>query len=249
MSEKDDGISFGWGDEKKRPSEKIRKTYDPIPQDDFFTVFKDIFFFCFDVLLNALIIIGLVFLIRSYLISPFRVFGPSMCDSLNYIDGVCVNANGEYIIVNKILYRKFRNFQISPPKRGDIIVFHPPQNFEEFYIKRIIGLPGEKIEIRDGYVYLFNEINPKGIRLEEPYLNETNQGNTFVYGPNGIMSYEVPENSYFLLGDNRIKSSDSRFCFSNQGGCAPGDLPYLPFENIEGKAWISLWPIASSRIL
>lgn len=249
MSDSDDGVSFGWGDEKKRAPKKYHEASDLIIEEGFFGSFKEILFFSFDVILNALIIIGLVVLLRTYLISPFRVFGPSMCDSLNYIDGVCSDRNGEYIIVNKFFYKKFGDFQLLAPKRGDIIVFHPPQNSREFYIKRIIGLPGEKIEIHDGYVYIFNSTYQNGTRLEEPYLNETNQGNTFVYRPESVVSYEVPENMYFLLGDNRIKSSDSRFCFGSNGGCSPTDSPYLPFENIEGKAWISLWPLGTARVL
>lgn len=248
LEDKEGSVTFQWENENVEGSEKKNRprTMEMYKEDT--NWFKNLIFFFFDVILNALIIVGLVIIIRAYLISPFRVYGPSMCDSLNYIDSQCVQGNGEYIIVNKIMYRKFGDFQLSAPKRGDIIVFHPPHSENEYYIKRIIGLPGDKIEIRDGFLYLFNSENPDGLKIEELYLNETNSGNTFVYNNAGTAVYEVPEGMFFLLGDNRIKSSDSRSCFSSEG-CLAGFSNYLPFENIEGKAWISLWPLDLARFL
>ncbi len=96
-------------------------------------------------------------------------------------------------------------YLFSEPKRGDIIIFIPPDAPEEYdgekveyYVKRVIGLPGETVEIKDGYVYI------NGEPLEEPYLKEKMKNETF--GP-----YVVPEGEYFMMGDNRNDSHDSRY--------------------------------------
>lgn len=113
----------------------------------------------------------------------------------------------------------------SEPQRGDIVVFPWPDNEEEIYIKRIVGMPGETINIVDGKVYINDSEEP----LDEPYLNETPYGS---FGP-----YEVPEGCYFMLGDNRNSSSDSRF-WKN---------PYVEGNKIQSKAICVYFP--SPRIL
>lgn len=102
-------------------------------------------------------------------------------------------------------------YLISEPERGDIVIFPWPDDPEITYVKRIIGLPGETVEIKDGAVYI------DGIALEEEYLKEEMRG---TYGP-----YEVPEGCYFMLGDNRNSSADSR----------RWDNKYLKREDIEAK--------------
>lgn len=87
-------------------------------------------------------------------------------------------------------------YVFGSPKRGDVVIFPYPDNPEITYVKRVIGLPGETVEIKDGYVYI------DGTPIEEPYLKEEMRGK---YGP-----YEVPEGCYFMLGDNRNSSADSR---------------------------------------
>ena len=111
-------------------------------------------------------------------------------------------------------------YLFSDPKRGDIVVFKYPDDETQNYAKRIIGLPGETIEIRDGLVYVNGFEEP----LEEDYLKETPTGS---YGP-----YEVPEDSYFMLGDNRNWSKDSRFW----------ENTYVTFDEIVGKAVIRYFP-------
>lgn len=91
------------------------------------------------------------------------------------------------------------SYLFSDPKRGDIIVFKYPDDETQKFTKRIIGLPGEKVEIKDGKVYINDSAEP----LNEPYVNGVPTGD---YGP-----YMVPENSYFVLGDNRENSLDSRY--------------------------------------
>lgn len=146
----------------------------------------------------TLIIYGLV----SLGFRNFRVIQTSM--EPNFRDG-------QYLVVNKLAYR------LHPPERGDVIIFHPPTNPEKEYIKRVIGLPGETVEIREGYVYV------DGRRLEEPYIVQVNRRGS--WGPS-----IVGQDEYFVLGDNRSNSSDSR----NWG--------MLSRQNIIGKAWLFYWP-------
>ncbi len=207
-------------------------------------------YFWLDVILNIVIIVALVFIIRTYLISPFQVYGPSMCDTLNNFGGQCEHAYGEYLIVNKLGYQNFFGLKVGEPKRGDIVVFHPPGNNSEFFIKRVIGLPGETVKLTDGKVYIFNREHPEGFELRETYLNSTNQGNTHPFNLNRTI-FEVPDDNYFVMGDNRIASSDARSCFQETASNDPcqGKTPYLSMDHIEGKAWIVLWPITKLAIL
>ncbi len=208
--------------------------------------------FGFDIILNLVIIASMVFLIRTFLISPFQVYGPSMCDTMNNIDNVCQHGYGEYIIVNKFGYQSFPGWQVGLPQRGDIVVFHPPVNKEEFFIKRVIGLPGETVKLKDGYVYVFNKEHPEGFQLDEPYLNSTNSGNTHPYS-DGPSVFEIPSDGYLVLGDNRTASSDARSCFKesiSSGGCKQeSNSPYLRLGNFEGKAWLVLWPLSKIAVL
>ncbi|HBP00124.1 MAG: hypothetical protein UU48_C0001G0113 [Candidatus Uhrbacteria bacterium GW2011_GWF2_41_16] len=125
--------------------------------------------------------------IRYFLIQPFYVKGASM--EPNFYDH-------EYLLIDEISYR-FRE-----PKRGDIIVFRYPRNPSEFFIKRVVGLPGETVEILDGVVTLYNNEHPNGIRLEESYLSGA-------YTP-GRIKYVLGSDEYIVLGDNRDASLDSR---------------------------------------
>lgn len=153
------------------------------------------------ILIAVVIIFGLQTVAQKFVIE-----GPSMKDTLH---------DEQQLLVNKLVY----NFH--EPERGDIIVFQPPDSNGEEYIKRIIGLPGEKVVIKDGTVFIYMP-NGNVIPLDEPYISNPAR-NTF----EGTV---IPENSYFVLGDNRNNSSDSRSGWT------------LPMENIIGKAWLSVWP-------
>jgi len=200
-----------------------------------------------EIVIDALILFSVFFLIKTYFIAPFEIYGPSMCNTFNYFNNSCNSGYGEYIIINKIGYGNILGWQIGLPQRGDIVVFHPPHE-KEFYIKRIIGLPGETVIIKNGDVYIKNDKNPEGKKLKEAYLNKINQGNTTTFNMKQT-EYKVPEGKYFLMGDNREMSTDSRTCFKDPmaGGCSDPENAFVPLENISGRAWIVLWPYEKIR--
>lgn len=206
--------------------------------------------FALDLGLNILIIVGLALVIRTYLVSPFHVYGPSMCDTLNFIDEECVDTYGEYIIVNEIVYHEFFGESISNPKNGDVIVFRPPNGNKDFFVKRIIGSPGDKIKIQDGLVYRWSNIEEKYVKLDESsYLSKENLGRTFIPGKESE-EFEVPEDSYFAMGDNRTRSTDSRVCFravSSAECTGDQEMAFVPRKNIRGKAWVVFWPPKYAR--
>ncbi|MCL1807412.1 MAG: signal peptidase I [Oscillospiraceae bacterium] len=147
-----------------------------------------------------------VLVIQNVLIVHAVVISPSMESTV---------MTGSRIIGSRITYR------FCEPERFDIILFQAPDGETEIpYLKRIIGLPNETVEIKNGKVY----INDSGIPLEDSFIQEAARGN---YGP-----FTVPENSYFVLGDNRNNSHDSKN-WRNK---------YVPRENILGKVYISYYP-------
>ncbi|MBD3156650.1 signal peptidase I [Candidatus Peregrinibacteria bacterium] len=228
---------------EKQPAEPSQTKQEKTGNNNLLTLLLDIG-------LNLLIVFGLVFVIQSFIASPFKVYGPSMCDTLNNINDECQRGYGEYIIVNKLIYQDFFGWSLSQPSRGDIIVFHPPHSEEQFYIKRIIGLPGDTIKIIDGEVFLFNDAFPTGHKLDEPYLNEVN-GHKTKPSTNQVTTFDVPEGQFFVMGDNRRQSTDSRSCFRDvyEVGCRGEGEYFLPEQNIEGKASVVLWPLGKIRTL
>ncbi|MGN0142218.1 MAG: signal peptidase I [Roseburia sp.] len=123
---------------------------------------------------------------------------------------------GDRLIGNRLAYLK------EGPERGDIVVFRYPDNEEELFVKRVIGLPGETVVLENGKVYIDGE------ELEEPYLKEEW---TVATGP---YTFEVPEGCYLMLGDNRNNSKDSRYW----------DNTYVSLDKILGKALFVYWPIS-----
>ncbi|KKU79112.1 MAG: Signal peptidase I [Candidatus Peregrinibacteria bacterium GW2011_GWA2_47_7] len=206
--------------------------------------------FSMDIVVNVLIIVILVYTVRTFFISPFQVFGPSMCDTLNYISDTCQHEFGEYLIVNKAIYQNFFGFRYRLPKRGDIIVFKPPHSDSEFYIKRIIGEPGEEVEIKKGKVIIYNEENPDGFEIPETYLNPSNKDQTSLFS-SAAKKFKVTEGHFFTMGDNRRESTDSRTCFLPplSKKCQTVEDYLLPAERIEGKALVILWPFSKIRVL
>ncbi len=172
----------------------------------------------------GVVVISLIVVIpiRMYIAQPFVVSGQSMDKTL---------ANGNYLIIDEVSY-KFQN-----PERGEVIVFRVPEealaisNYsldkKMFFIKRIIGLPGETVEIDGDSVKIFNEKNPKGITLNEPYAFVDKLSPYFKDIKKKIV---LKSDEYFVMGDNRHNSSDSRFW-------GP-----LKKENIKGKTFLRLFP-------
>lgn len=158
--------------------------------------------------------LAIIIPIRYFLIQPFFVQGASM--EPNYEDG-------EYLIIDEISYR------LREPFRGEVIVFKYPQNPSEFFIKRIIGLPGETIKIQNSAVIIENKANPQGFVLDESsYLK-----NVPAMGQEAIT---LKEGEFFVLGDNRSASFDSR-----RWGA-------LPRSDIIGKVWIKAWPVSQAGL-
>lgn len=162
-----------------------------------------------EVLEVVLVAVVTVFLIRNFLMQPFLVSGASMEPNFG---------SGNYLIIDEITYR------LRDPQRGEVIVFKYPDNPSTYYIKRIIGLPGEKVEIRKGSVYITNNNSPEGFIIKEDYLplELKTSGNT---------SVKLSDQDYFVLGDNRNYSYDSR------------SWGTLPRENIIGLARLRLLPV------
>jgi signal peptidase I len=168
--------------------------------------------------LARVVIIAFVIMVlfRFFVAEPFIVSGSSMVPNFH---------NREYLIINKIVYR------FEEPKRGDVIVFKYPKDTSQYFIKRIIALPGEKVKVQDGHVVVYNADHPDGLKLTEDYL--PNQNVTF--GKDDVI--ELGSDEYFVLGDNRLASSDSRV------------WGILPRHDIVGEAWLRVFPIASLGVV
>lgn len=164
-------------------------------------------------LLYIIIIVGAAYLIVTFVGQRTQVSGSSMETTLS---------DGDQLIVDKMSYR-FRD-----PKRYDIIVFPYQYEPDTYYIKRIIGLPGETIQIIDGYIYIDGE------QLDEHY------GNELMNDP-GIAAEPVAlgEDEYFVLGDNRNNSQDSRAV----------NVGVIHRKDILGRAWIRIWPLDSMGVI
>ncbi|MDD5055383.1 MAG: signal peptidase I [Candidatus Peribacteraceae bacterium] len=188
---------------------------------------RGILFHVFDVALNIIIIVAIVALIRTFVVSPFQIEGNSMVDTLEH---------KEYIVINK-----FRYF-FKEPQRGDIVVFRPPTDHGKYYVKRVIGLPGETVVIRDGSVFI-RKPGQEDQKLNEPYLNETNAQKTYRYpvnsGDTTEEAFPVPEGEFFLLGDNRQGSLDSR----SFGHLGTHNTAFVPQPDIKGSVWFVALPI------
>jgi signal peptidase I len=157
------------------------------------------FGFLIDVL-ETLVLAVVLFVSINLVSARIRVDGASMEPTL---------VSGEYVIVSRLSYR------LGSPQRGDIIVFHFPRDPKEEYIKRVIGLPGDVVEVKNGSVYV------NGQALDETYLKvKTNYPGT----------WNVPEGQLFVLGDNRNNSSDSH------------DWGTVPMDYVVGKALLVYWP-------
>ena len=182
---------------------------------------------------ETIILALLVFMVLHLSIQNYKVEGPSMEPTLN---------QNEYLIVNKLVYLRFDPAEVidalpfyeggageadryifHPPVRGEVVVFRSPRDQDRDFVKRVIGLPGETVEIVNGTVYV------NGLELVEPYLD--GKDNTT------MAPVEVEPGTVFVLGDNRGASNDSR-------SWGP-----VPTENLIGRAWMRFWPLDHLGVL
>ncbi len=155
-----------------------------------------------DVLITLAIAVAIFFTLRAT-VQAYKVI--ETCMEPNYVEG-------DWLLVSKATY------WFHEPERGDVIILEPPFDTEEVYIKRLIGLPGDTVEVKDSLVYI------DGIALEEPYIMEAP---TYTFP-----TTELGEDEYFVLGDNRNNANDSSKGWT------------ISREDIIGKAWFTYWPIS-----
>jgi signal peptidase I len=161
-------------------------------------------------LIETVVLSLVIFLLIRQVVQNYRIESHSM--QPNFYEG-------QFILVNKLAYR------LGSPERGDVLVFHNPQNVKEDYIKRVIGLPGDTLEIRDGKVFI------NGKELVEKYpINQIPPGQN--YGP-----ITIEPDHLFVMGDNRPQSQDSRY------------FGQLSEDLIVGKAWVRVWPLNKFGII
>lgn len=155
----------------------------------------------------ALLAILIVVPIRMFIAQPFIVSGASMDTTFE---------NGQYLIVDQLSY------YLHEPERGDVIIFRYPRDPSKFFIKRVIGLPGDTVQIKDTVVTIINDTYPDGLILDEPYIKSMQ--------PAAPQIEVLGDREYFVMGDNRDQSSDSRV------------WGVLQKERIVGRAWLRLFP-------
>ncbi len=161
----------------------------------------------------VVISLAIIIPIRYFLVQPFFVKGASMEPTFE---------DGNYILIDEISYR------FHEPKRGDIIIFRFPHDKSQFFIKRIIGLPDETLEIKDNKIIIYNKDKTDGFILDETSYLSANQETL------GNFRFKVDSNSYFVLGDNRPRSSDSRIWGEVNKSLVTGRVFFraLPINNL-----------------
>lgn len=160
-----------------------------------------------DLIKFALLAIIIVIPIRVFIAQPFVVSGQSMYPTFS---------NGDYLIVDELSYN------IGKPNRNEVVIFRYPEDPKKFFIKRIIGLPNETIQIKNNEIVIFNKENPEGFTLKQPEIKEPTTKDTYM---------KLNSSEYFVLGDNRTASSDSRYWGA------------LPEKLIVGTPIFRLYPI------
>lgn len=172
-------------------------------------MFKRLGAFFLDLLEVIVFAVGIFFFVYLLIMRPHKIKGMSMIP--NYPDG-------EYLLTEKVTY------YLRNPERGDVVVLTPPISITDEFIKRVIGLPGEKLMVKGGHVYINDKL------LNEAYLASTLQTNGGTFLADG-QEYTVPSGLYFVMGDNRTNSSDSRYW---------GPITKAA---ISGRAWVIYWPL------
>ncbi len=166
-----------------------------------------------DLVKFGLIALIIVVPIRTFIAQPFIVSGSSMVPTFE---------NGQYLIVDELTYR------LNEPKRGDVVIFKYPKDTSLYFIKRIIGLPGETVKIDGSTITIKNKENPEGFVLDETYVKNKSSN---------ILQVTLPAGQYFVLGDNRSASSDSRVWGT------------VSKELLIGRAYLRLFPLTNIALL
>ena len=170
---------------------------------------KSFFYALREIVEIVLIAVLVVFGVRTFLVQPFLVSGASMEPNFH---------GGDYILINELSYR------FTEPQRGEVVVFRYPGDERTFFIKRIIGLPGERVVITDGKLIIYNNAHKTGMTVNESYLPK----NLRTVGEKDMT---LGPDEFFVMGDNRDASFDSR-----QWG------PVKRSE-VVGSVWVRLWPL------
>jgi len=168
------------------------------------------------------IALAIAFLLQAFVVKPYRIPSPSMVPTLD---------PGDRVLVARFLYR------LEAPKDGDIVVFHYPLQTRLVFVKRLVGVPGDRLAVQDGYLYR------NGVKLNEPYVARRPDGQPVPTEPGPAIAgstisepwslnqpYTVPANTYYMMGDNRTDSDDSRVW-------GP-----VPKKDVIGKAFLVYWP-------
>ncbi len=177
-------------------------------------ILKIIWNFILDFLETVVISLAIFVLVYKFLFQPHQVDGRSMEPTFH---------NGEYILTDKVSYR------MHPPKRGDVIVFHSPQDERVDFIKRIIGVPGDEVMVKNKQVYV------NGQALDEPYINDgITPADSFLREG---LAVKVPSGNYIVMGDNRLHSSDSRH------------WGFVTADEIVGRVFFRYWPLSKFGLI
>jgi signal peptidase I len=169
----------------------------------------------------------LAMVIRAFVVQAFKIPTGSMRMTL---------VEGDLILVNKFIYGAkvpFTNYRLNAlraPKRGDVVVFIYPEDRKKNFIKRLVGLPGETVELKGGSIYI------NDLPAQEPIFNQIYYYNRGEFGSEG-QKIVVPKDSYFVLGDNSASSKDSRY------------WGFVPKDDLLGQAMIIYWPVQRLRVI
>ena len=171
---------------------------------------------------SIVIAIILALIIRTFIVQAFKIPSGSMEDTLAVGDHILVN---KFIYGTKIPFTDNRILKIRDPKRGDVIVFEYPEDPSKDFIKRIVGTPGDVVQVRDKKVYINNELyeNPHEVHKEKEIIPQAQNPR------DNTKLITVPPDAYFVMGDNRDRSYDSRF------------WGFVKDEKIKGLAFIKYW--------
>lgn len=178
-------------------------------------MFRKLTSFIFEIAQTVVFAISIFLFIYLLILQPHKIKGSSMEPTFH---------DGEYLLTDKVSYR------FGTPKIGDVVVFKAPPTFEDEFIKRIIGVPGDHVKVENNKVYV------NQMPIDEAYLAPGTQifaGRVTAEGQDLI----VPEGEYFVLGDNREHSLDSR------------NIGFIPKDKITGRAWVVYWPAKNAGVI